>query len=51
MGGFQTRPFLLYPAEWEMDDGDLVGAAAIYRQFKSWLGQLHGERSAETSHE
>jgi putative membrane protein len=51
MGGFQTRPFLLYPAEWEISDGNLVGAAAVYWQFKSWLGQLHGERSADTPQE
>jgi hypothetical protein len=35
LGGDQTRPFLLFPAE-------LVGAAAVYRQLKRWLGQSPG---------
>jgi len=37
MGGFQTQPFLLYPATWQLDEDELVGAAAVYRQLKSWL--------------
>ncbi len=40
LGGYQTQPFLLYPSEWELDGGELVGAAAVHRQFKHWLGQL-----------
>jgi hypothetical protein len=40
LGGFQAQPFVLYPAEWQLDEGELVGAAAVYRQFKSWLCQL-----------
>jgi putative membrane protein len=41
MGGYQTRPFVLYPAELEITEPDLVGAAAVYRQFKHWL-HLYG---------
>jgi putative membrane protein len=40
LGGFQTQPFVLYPAEWQVEEGDLVGAAAVYHQFKDWFGQL-----------
>jgi len=40
LGGYQTQPFVLFPAEWELEDSELVGATAVYRQFKSWLGQL-----------
>jgi len=40
LGGYQTQPFVLFPAEWELEDNELVGAAAVYRQFKIWLGQL-----------
>jgi hypothetical protein len=43
LGGYQTQPFLLHPAELEIEDGELVGAAAVYRQFKLWLNQLHGK--------
>ncbi|NIV33668.1 MAG: phage holin family protein [Anaerolineae bacterium] len=40
LGGFQTQPFVLFPAEWQVEEGDLVGAAAVYRQFKDWLDRL-----------
>jgi hypothetical protein len=36
---------VLFPAEWEVEDGELVGAAAVYRQFKRWLEQLQGQRT------
>jgi putative membrane protein len=42
LGGHQTQPFVLFPAAWEVDGGDLVGAAAVYQQFKSWLAQVQG---------
>jgi len=38
LGGDQTKPFLLYPAEWDIDD-DIVGAAALHVQLKHWLNQ------------
>ncbi len=44
MGGFQTRPFVLYPAEWEIENEHMVGAPAVYHQFKQWLQQMQGER-------
>lgn len=47
LGGYQSQPFVLYPAEWEVDDGDLVGAAAVYRQFKIWLKQTQGQTEPE----
>jgi putative membrane protein len=46
LGGYQTQPFLLFPAEWEVTEGELVGAAAVYRQFKSWLAWLHTRNDA-----
>ena len=30
LGGNQTKPFILYPSEWE-DPGELIGAASIYK--------------------
>ncbi len=36
LGGEQTRPFLLYPAEWELDADELVGAETVYRNLKRW---------------
>jgi uncharacterized membrane protein YvlD (DUF360 family) len=44
LGGFQTQPFVLFPAEWEVEEDDLVGAAAVYRQFKQWLALLSNRR-------
>jgi hypothetical protein len=42
LGGAQTRPFLLAPANWPLDDAPLVGAPAIHRQLRTWLEeQLH----------
>ncbi|MCZ7669631.1 MAG: hypothetical protein M5U34_21875 [Chloroflexi bacterium] len=37
MGGYQTQPFILYPAEFELDEKEIIGATAVYRQLKSWL--------------
>ena len=47
LGGYQTQPFVLFPAEWEIKDGDLVGAASVYRQFKDWLGEIQGQGGAK----
>jgi hypothetical protein len=40
LGGTQTQPFLLHPAELKVD-GELVGAADVYKTCKGWLNQLH----------
>jgi hypothetical protein len=45
LGGYQTEPLLLYPAEWELASETLVGAEAVYRQLKAWLEQLHNGAS------
>ena len=37
LGGAQTRPFLMHPAEWEMDLGPLVGAPMVYQQLRHWM--------------
>jgi uncharacterized membrane protein YvlD (DUF360 family) len=36
LGGSQTRPFLLYPSEWELD-GPILGAPAVYTQIRRWI--------------
>lgn len=46
MGGTQTSPFLLYPAELEVN-GDLIGAARVYRVCKGWLTELQSGNSAQ----
>jgi hypothetical protein len=36
LGGPQTHPFILHPAEWSIDE-PIVGAEAVYRQIRRWL--------------
>jgi uncharacterized membrane protein YvlD (DUF360 family) len=37
LGGAQTRPFLLYPADWELDKAPLLGAPMVYQQLRAWM--------------
>jgi hypothetical protein len=37
LGGPQTRPFLLYPADWVLDQAPLLGAPMVYQQLRSWM--------------
>ena len=39
LGGNQTRPFILYPSEWN-DPGELVGAESVYRFLKREIEKL-----------
>ena len=43
MGGYQTQPFLLYPAELPVEEGELVGAAAVHHLMKSWVSETNGK--------
>ncbi len=46
MGGWQTRPMLVYPSEFDLDpdllddDGRLVGAELVHQQLVRWLERL-----------
>ncbi len=41
LGGPQTKPFLLYPADWELDLAPLIGAPMVYQQLRRWMeGEL-----------
>jgi len=37
LGGPQTRPFLLYPSDWELDLAPLIGAPMVYQQLRRWM--------------
>ena len=37
MGGYQTQPFVLFPAELPVGDEPLVGAAAVHQLMKGWV--------------
>ena len=49
LGGWQTRPLLVYPAAWQIDEdllddrGRLLGAETVHRQLVRWLERL-GQR-------
>jgi hypothetical protein len=43
LGGMQTHPFVLHPAELKAPDGDLIGAASVHQLAKSWLTKLQRE--------
>jgi hypothetical protein len=45
LGGPQTQPFILYPANLELDREPLVGAAAVHALLKRWRRELN-ERGA-----
>jgi hypothetical protein len=40
LGGPQTEPFILYPAEWQLDEDVPLGAPAIYRNIRRWLESI-----------
>jgi uncharacterized membrane protein YvlD (DUF360 family) len=47
MGGLQTRPFVLFPAQLPLPDEPIVGAAQVYRLLKGWRRLLeYGDRDA-----
>ncbi|MEO1062093.1 MAG: phage holin family protein [Actinomycetota bacterium] len=37
LGGAQTRPFVLHPAEWEAPSDEIVGAIELHHVLKGWL--------------
>ncbi len=40
LGGPQTEPFILHPVEWTLDEEIPLGAPAIYRNIRRWLGSI-----------
>jgi uncharacterized membrane protein YvlD (DUF360 family) len=40
LGGPQTHPFLLYPADLASPEGPIVGSPALHRVLKGWLADL-----------
>ncbi len=40
LGGDQTKPFILYPSQWE-DPGDLIGAESVYKFLKKEIKSLN----------
>jgi uncharacterized membrane protein YvlD (DUF360 family) len=40
LGGTQSFPFVLHPADLEWPEGEVVGAERVHRVFRGWLGRL-----------
>jgi hypothetical protein len=40
MGGTQSYPFLLYPADLDLPDEEIVGPEAVHRHLRAWLVAL-----------
>jgi uncharacterized membrane protein YvlD (DUF360 family) len=40
LGGPQNEPLILHPADWELDEAIPLGAPAIYRNIRTWLGSI-----------
>jgi uncharacterized membrane protein YvlD (DUF360 family) len=56
MGGTQSHPFAIVPAEWKLPDEPVIGAPAMHRLMRGWLADLghdayrdQDERPAEGS--
>jgi putative membrane protein len=39
-GGEQSKPFILYPSEFQLGTDRIVGAEAVYKVFKSWTNEV-----------
>jgi hypothetical protein len=47
LGGYQTQPFLLYPAWLEAPSSQIVGAAGVYAVLKGWIQSLEQQEVRE----
>ncbi len=43
MGGTQSFPFVLHPAELTLPTEELIGAEAVHRELRRWLVELGHE--------
>jgi hypothetical protein len=51
LGGYQTRPFIMYPEQLPAPEEPLIGAAAVHRLLAGWRSMLQGPTTAERSTE
>lgn len=43
LGGTQTKPFIMYPSEWKVEDEDIVGAENIHKLIKKNYNYIHDQ--------
>ena len=46
-GGSQSKPFILYPSDWTINDEEIIGAESIYRILKDNLKKLKEGRDED----
>jgi uncharacterized membrane protein YvlD (DUF360 family) len=51
LGGPQTRPFILHPAELPMPDDPILGAEQVHRLLVNWRKLLNGDEARPTAEE
>jgi hypothetical protein len=39
-GGEQSKPFILYPGEFQLGIDKIIGAEAVYNVFKRWTNEV-----------
>jgi uncharacterized membrane protein YvlD (DUF360 family) len=49
MGGGQSHPFALVPADWSPPDEPVVGAEAMHAHFRRWLAELGHSAYSDTA--
>jgi len=49
LGGLQTRPFILSPAQLPVPEGPILGAAAVHSLLKSWRASLGNDNTSQPS--
>ena len=43
LGGDQTRPFVMFPAGWQLDDQPIVGPVSLHALLKRWVNAQTSE--------
>jgi hypothetical protein len=43
LGGTQCKPFVLFPAEWDLDQKEIVGAEKLYELLKRRLPSVQAK--------
>jgi hypothetical protein len=49
LGGIQTQPFILYPADLPAPDGPIIGAAAVHGLLLGWRRHLQAGAAAQVT--
>jgi hypothetical protein len=48
LGGYQSRPFILFPSDWEIPREKIVGATSVYSLLKAWVNRASHTGTSST---